>query len=201
MLQELLAYADDFARLGEIDEPAVGGSPLRTRWLPGLDAFTLYGLVRQTWPGLYLEAGSDVPTVIAARAIQDGGLVSVLLSIDPNPRAEIEGHCTELIRAPLERVDLSVFDRLTHGDIVFIDNSHRSLIDSDVTVFFLDVLPRIAPGALVHIHDVFLPDDYPPVAARAASKRRCRVLCGNGFGTRSADAASLVGPEACGRAH
>lgn len=48
------------------------------------------------------------------------------------------------------------------GDIVFLDGSHRVGMGSDVTLFFLEVLPRLAPGVLVHIHDIYLPNDYPP---------------------------------------
>jgi hypothetical protein len=48
------------------------------------------------------------------------------------------------------------------GDVVFLDGSHRVGMASDVTVFFLEVLPRLPPGVLVHVHDVYLPNDYPP---------------------------------------
>ena len=47
------------------------------------------------------------------------------------------------------------------GDVLFLDGSHRAFTGSDATVFFCDVLPRIAAGVLVGIHDIFLPDDYP----------------------------------------
>ncbi len=55
-----------------------------------------------------------------------------------------------------------MFDSLEAGDIFFFDGSHRAFMNSDVTVFFLEVLPRLKPGILVHIHDIFLPDDYLP---------------------------------------
>jgi hypothetical protein len=55
----------------------------------------------------------------------------------------------------------SIFDELEAGDIVFFDGSHRSFMNSDVTVFFIDVLPRIKPGVIVHLHDINLPWDYP----------------------------------------
>src|SRR5205085_7340172 len=54
------------------------------------------------------------------------------------------------------------FDALAAGDILFIDGSHRVFMNSDVAVLFLDVLPRLKPGVLVHIHDIYLPSDYPP---------------------------------------
>ena len=62
----------------------------------------------------------------------------------------------------LEDCDLSLFDQLKAGDILFFDGSHRSFTNSDVTVFFLELMPRLKPGVIVHIHDIFLPSDYPP---------------------------------------
>jgi hypothetical protein len=59
-------------------------------------------------------------------------------------------------------VDLSVFNVLQPGDILFLDSSHRCFMASDVTVFFLEVIPRIPRGVLIHIHDIHIPFDYPP---------------------------------------
>ena len=61
----------------------------------------------------------------------------------------------------MEAVDLGVFDRVQPGDFVFVDNSHRSFTNSDATTFFIDVLPRLPSGVTVHIHDIFIPLDYP----------------------------------------
>jgi hypothetical protein len=66
-----------------------------------------------------------------------------------------------VIRKPLEAVDLSVFSPLEAGDLLFFDGSHRVFMNSDVAVFFLEVLPSLPAGVLVGIHDVYLPDDYP----------------------------------------
>ena len=91
----------------------------------------------------------------------DHALSTRLVSIDPNPRVEVDAICDEVIRTPLESTDLSVFDRVQPGDFVFIDNSHRSFTNSDATVFFIDVLPRLPRGVTVHVHDIFVPLDYP----------------------------------------
>jgi hypothetical protein len=131
-------------------------------FLPGLDAAALYAFLTRTDPALYLEVGSGNSTKFARRAIKDQGLRTRLVSIDPEPRAEVDALCDEVVRAPAEDVDLSVFDELGEGDLLFIDNSHRCLQNSDATVMFLEVLPRLKPGVLVEIHDVTLPDDYPP---------------------------------------
>jgi predicted O-methyltransferase YrrM len=131
-------------------------------WLPPLDGATLYAFVRDRAPRRVVEVGSGWSTRFIARAVADGGLATEITSIDPEPRAEIDELCARVLPGGLETVDLSVFDDLKRGDVVFVDNSHRAFTNSDVTVFFLDVLPRLPDGVLVGIHDVTLPADYPP---------------------------------------
>jgi hypothetical protein len=81
--------------------------------------------------------------------------------MDPSPRAEIDQLADTIIRQPFETADLALFSSLRKGDIVFVDNSHRIFPNSDATVFFMDVLPLLPDGVIVHIHDVYLPFDYP----------------------------------------
>jgi hypothetical protein len=131
-------------------------------WLPPLDAFALYGFVAHVNPGRYVEIGSGSSTKFARQAVTDHGLRTRITSIDPKPRASVDAVCDTVIRQPLELADLSLFSELEAGDIVFFDGSHRVFSGSDVTVFFLEVLPRLRPGVFVHVHDVFLPADYPP---------------------------------------
>jgi SAM-dependent methyltransferase len=146
----------------EPDERGPHDAFWNNHWLPGLDAASLYGFLRSGAPARYLEVGSGNSTKFAARAKRDGGLPTSIVSIDPSPRAEVDALCDAVIRQPLEMVDLAVFDGLSGGDIVFVDGSHRTFMNSDATVFFLEVLPRLAPGVLVGIHDIELPDDYRP---------------------------------------
>jgi hypothetical protein len=131
-------------------------------WLDGLDTFALYGFVATRNPALYVEVGSGYSTKVVRRAIKDRNLRTKITSIDPNPRTEIDKLCDSVVRQPLEKCDLKVFDSLTASDILFMDGSHRCFMNSDVTVLFLEILPRLKPGVLVHLHDIFLPLDYPP---------------------------------------
>lgn len=85
-----------------------------------------------------------------------------ITSIDPYPRAEIDQISNLVYRKGVEEIDLSLFDSLSENDIVFFDGSHRSFQNSDVTVFFLEIIPRLKPGVVVGVHDIFLPNDYPP---------------------------------------
>ncbi len=131
-------------------------------WLEGLDTLALYGFVASRRPALYLEIGSGYSTKVVRRAITDQSLKTRLISIDPHPRAEIDRLCDQVIRRPLENAGQDVFEQLAPGDILFFDGSHRSFMNSDVTVFFLEILPRLKSGVVVHIHDIYLPFDYPP---------------------------------------
>ena len=130
-------------------------------WLPVLDAVTLYCLVAMKRPRRFVEIGSGNSTKFVARAIADHNLDTQIISIDPQPRAEIDALCDEVLRKPLEQCNLDIFSTLDKNDMVFADNSHRSFMNSDVTVFFCEILPMLAGGVTVAIHDIFLPHDYP----------------------------------------
>jgi hypothetical protein len=130
-------------------------------WLPPLDGAALYAFIRSRSPGLYMEIGSGHSTKFAARARQDGELETRIVSIDPQPRAEVDELCDRVLRVPLEAADIGVFRELSDGDVIFFDGTHRTFMNSDATVFFLEVLPQLAGGVLVGVHDIFLPYDYP----------------------------------------
>ena len=131
-------------------------------WLSGLDAFALYGFIASQDPLMYIEVGSGFSTKIVRKAISDHRLRTKIVSIDPHPRAEINLICDQVIRKPLEDCDLNILNELKSGDVFFLDGSHRSFMNSDVTVFFLEILPRLARGVIVHVHDIHLPKDYMP---------------------------------------
>ena len=129
-------------------------------WFPPLDGMALTGMLRAHNPARFLEVGSGVSTKFARRAVALYGLKTRLISIDPEPRNEIDTLCDQVIRRPLETCRMEMFDALEPGDVFFLDSSHRSFQNSDVTVFFLEILPRLKPGVIVHIHDIYLPYDY-----------------------------------------
>lgn len=162
MLQDLAGWAEE---LGAIPPSGLDGAEpcWRNEWLIGLDTVSLYGFLRNRKPGRYVEVGSGQSTKVVRRAIRDGDLPTAVRSIDPSPRSDVDASCDEVLRSPLETVDLAAaFGDLGDGDVVFFDGSHRVLPGSDCVAFFLDVLPALPPGVLVGIHDIYLPDDYPP---------------------------------------
>ena len=160
-LEIIAGYHDDLLAIDLHDR--WGSDPCwLNAFLLGLDTASLYALIRTWAPPRYVEVGSGYSTKVIARARRDGGLSTTITSIDPNPRSEVDLLCDCVVRQPLETVDFGVFAELQAGDVVFFDGSHRVFTNSDVTVFYLDILPKLAPGVLVGIHDVLWPDDYVP---------------------------------------
>lgn len=129
-------------------------------WFGGFDALALTTMLKRENPALFVEIGSGVSTKFARRAIRTFGLRTRLVSIDPEPRNAVDQLCDQVIRKPLEQCDTQMFAALGPGDILFLDSSHRAFQGSDVTVFFTEILPRLKPGVIVHVHDVYLPEDY-----------------------------------------
>ena len=130
-------------------------------WFAPFDGAALYGLVAETKPRRYVEVGSGISTRFARQAISDFGLSTTIVSIDPHPHNAVDGLCDEIIVKRAEDLHVKFWAELTKDDMLFIDNSHRCLPGSDVTVFFTEIMPSLPPGVLYGIHDIFLPFDYP----------------------------------------
>jgi len=130
-------------------------------FLPGLDIIALYGIIKIIKPTQYVEIGSGNSTKVAYKSIKDNDFNTKITSVDPFPRAECDVLSNKIIRKPFEKSDFSFLFALKENDILFIDNSHRVLPNSDAMVFFLEVLPKLQKGVIVHIHDIYLPYDYP----------------------------------------
>jgi len=164
-LDTLRALATRTEPLTRVEDTQQNVSPGDPHWhnifFSALDAIALYGLLGMRAPARYVEIGSGHSTRFARRAVEDFGLRTEIVSVDPHPRAEIDAICDRVIRQPLEDVDTAMLTGLAAGDMLFLDSSHVTFENSDVTVFFLEVLPRLRAGVTVHIHDIFLPFDYP----------------------------------------
>ncbi|MEM9580015.1 MAG: class I SAM-dependent methyltransferase [Pseudomonadota bacterium] len=125
------------------------------------DADVLYMLIRSYKPKHVLEIGCGQSTRVTRQAIIDGGLDTKLSAIDPYPRKNITHLVDEFTPDVLEAADMSVFDQLDAGDILFIDSSHQVRMANDVAHLFCKIIPALKPGVLIHVHDVFLPYEYP----------------------------------------
>jgi len=150
MIDRLDAHAAELERLGPLLDQA---------WFPALDAAMAYALVRERKPRRIVEVGSGHSTRVLAKA--SAGAVEIL-AIDPAPRADIAGlPGVTVVSSTLQAAPSDPFDGLQAGDMLFIDSSHILMPGSDVDFLFNRVLPRLPAGTLVHIHDIYLPFDYP----------------------------------------
>jgi Methyltransferase domain len=162
ILRDIASFRDAFRGIEVSESENVQEPYWRNGWLPGLDGAAIYTLIRKLKPRTYFEVGSGNSTKFARRAIKDGGLSTRIISVDPQPRAEINNLCDEVIRKRFEDLEEEAYvSRLAGGDIVFVDNSHRSFQSSDVTVFFTEMLPALPVGTVWGLHDILLPQDYP----------------------------------------
>ena len=130
-------------------------------WFPRLDAAAHYTMVREQRPNRIIEIGSGHSTRWICRALADGKITAEFTSIDPQPRADISKLPVNILQAPLQQADLSVFDTLAAGDFVCMDSSHVFMPGTDVDVMVNHILPRLAAGVFIFFHDIFLPDAYP----------------------------------------
>lgn len=162
MISEFLGYGEQLRSIA-LEKPQNPIEPFwKNGWVESLDAVSLYCMPCVFKSKRYVEIGSGNSTKFVNRAVRRNNLDTRIISVDPHPRAEIDTICDEMIRRPLEDMDLRVFDTLEAGDVLMVDNSHRCFQNSDVTVVFLEVLPRLKPGVLIYIDDIYLPSDYPP---------------------------------------
>ena len=141
---------------GPPPEPRWGQS-----WFPRLDGAAAYALVRVNTPRRIIEVGSGHSTRMLARASMDAGQGTQITCIDPAPRAALKGLDIEWRKRVLGAADLPLFEALEPGDIAFFDSSHILWPGTDVDMMLNRILPVLAPGVLVHIHDILLPDPYP----------------------------------------
>ncbi len=153
------AHADALLAIGREPPPQ---PRWRQDWFPRLDGAAAYALVRRHRPRRIVEIGCGHSTRFLARAVRDGGIACTHTVIDPQPRADIGNLPVTLTRALVQRVDSAPFTALEAGDMLFIDGSHILVPGSDADWLFNRVLPALRAGVLIHIHDILLPDPYPP---------------------------------------
>ncbi|MBF9234455.1 class I SAM-dependent methyltransferase [Microvirga alba] len=161
ILEAIEGCAGDLRRIAE----GRGLARFDQDWFPRLDAAAAYAIVRRERPARIVEIGSGHSTRFMAQAVRDGNLATRITCIDPAPRAALARLEVDHLPILLKDANPGVFAALGRGDILFIDSSHIAMPGTDVDHLFLDVLPRLASGALVHIHDITLPDAYPEVWA------------------------------------
>ena len=148
---------------GAVDDlAALAGSPPVPRWdqswFPRLDGAAAYAMVRMARPRRIVEVGSGHSTRMLAHA---AGGAARIDCIDPAPRADVGALPVTQHREILDEAHFPLFAALEPGDIAFFDSSHILWPGSDVDMILNRIVPALAPGVLIHIHDILLPDPYP----------------------------------------
>jgi predicted O-methyltransferase YrrM len=160
------AYAEEYDALPrkKTEDPTqfYFGNP----FFPPVDAEILYCMIRSSRPKSVVEIGSGYSTLLAAQAARrnaEEGHPCAVTAIEPFPsqflRQGIPG--VTLVAAEAQSMPLARFEELEENDILFIDSSHALRTGGDVQYEFLEILPRLKRGVLVHVHDIFLPGEYP----------------------------------------
>lgn len=157
-------FGEEFARELANGQLRRYGFSLDNDAFGGVDPLVLYAFLRHYEPDLVLEIGSGHSSRVMAAALSRNGKGD-LISVDPYPseqlRAELHDFPHTVIEQKVEQLPFDLFDRLNFGDVLFIDSTHTVRSGGDVNFLFLEVLPRLRPGVIVHIHDIFLPEEYP----------------------------------------
>ncbi len=128
----------------------------------GTDALVAYCMIRHFQPRLIIEVGSGFSSLLLGQAATKNNN-SALICIEPFPQEFLKHGFRglhSLIEKKVQDIDLDFFSQLGPGDVLFIDSSHTVKIGGDVNYLFLEVLPRLKPGVIVHVHDIFFPFDY-----------------------------------------
>jgi hypothetical protein len=135
---------------------------LNNHLFDGTDALAAYCMLRHFKPRLIIEIGGGFSSLILGEGATKNSS-SALICIEPFPQEFLKRGFPglhSLIEKKVETVDLDFFSQLGSGDVLFIDSSHTVKIGGDVNYLFLEVLPRLKPGVIVHVHDIFFPFDY-----------------------------------------
>lgn len=129
------------------------------------DAEYLYNIIRLFKPSQIIEVGSGFSTLIAHEAIvknekENSDFSCNHICIEPYQRNWLEKIGVNVIRKLVESIDIEIFTRLNRNDILFIDSTHIIKPQGDVLYEYLQILPSLNSGVIIHIHDIFTPKDY-----------------------------------------
>ena len=170
MLEQIFPnYVDEFRDRYPLKKPDndFSGFYLINGVYMAVDAHAYYAIVREFQPDRIIEIGSGMSTQVAVDAMAQNakeGRIGTITSIEPYPSDFLRSVTSiELVESKLQRIDLSLFSTLKANDILFIDSTHVLREGNDVQLEYLEILPRLNDGVIVHIHDISLPKRYPKV--------------------------------------
>jgi hypothetical protein len=165
-------YPDEFRAIFPVHQSSMtrGQFYLIKSDFMAIDAHVCYAFKRHPKPRRIVEIAAGNSTIPAATACKknadEGGVATDLTAIEPFPRPCIAHGLpgsSRLIKDEIQNVDMQLFASLEAGDILFIDSSHALRSGGDVQMEYCEILPRLAPGVLRHVHDVSVPKPHPRV--------------------------------------
>lgn len=130
-------------------------------WFTGLDACAAYSIVAERQPNKIIEIGSGHSTRFLAHAVQQKSPGTSITCVDPAPRRDISNLPVTHKPALISLAERDLLEDFAPNDLLFIDSSHIAMPGTDVDMIFNEFLPTLPEGALVHVHDIFLPAPYP----------------------------------------
>jgi predicted O-methyltransferase YrrM len=158
-------YQDELKAFPWSPGPSLGFAFNNRSFGPG-DAEILYSMIRHHRPRRIVEIGSGNSTLMAVAAVRsnhelDRKYSCEHLCIEPYEMPWLEQTGVTVVRERVEDVGMEPFLALEAGDLLFIDSSHMVRPQGDVLREFLEILPMLKPGVVVHVHDIYTPRDYP----------------------------------------
>lgn len=147
----------------QINRDALGSSFIQNGWYPTPDAEAYAAMIAECRPARIVEVGGGFSTMVARRTLEYLRLDASLCVIDPEPRTDVRECADRLILEKVENVPATEFVR--DGEqpfFLFVDSSHVTRAQGDIPYLYNSVIPRLPSGTSVHVHDVFIPYDYPP---------------------------------------
>jgi predicted O-methyltransferase YrrM len=170
-------FSGEYAELPSYDE-------IKRRGLgPGftvIDGMLLYMMIRELRPRRYVEIGSGFSTYYSWLAVERSrreGAACDFGVVDPFPRARLRELSGIEVRPQIvQEVPLDYFERLEAGDVLFIDTTHVLKLGGDVAYLFLEIVPRVAPGVVIHVHDIHFPFNVPYPAEQYVFRTEAMLL-------------------------
>ena len=160
-------FGEEYRLLPSDSSLSDGGYYIHNGSFESVDGEVLYCMIRKFRPRRYVEVGAGASTLLTRQALlrnREEGSPCEFVCIEPYPSPRVRKAVAgfgDLVDKPLEEVGLEVFTKLRSNDILFIDSTHVVRIGGDVIYEILEILPRLSPGVVVHLHDIFLPAHYP----------------------------------------
>jgi hypothetical protein len=168
---DILDHLNDFKKnidlysflrgIKEINTKGIVNEYIRNGYYPTPDAEVYAGFIAKYQPQNIIEIGSGYSTIIAKKSIDFLNLETKITIVDPQPRTDIDLYADHKIFKPVEQTTPDNY--LLPGSIIFIDSSHILRAGGDLPFIYNVIIPSLPKGTIVHVHDIYLPYDYPNI--------------------------------------